>query len=73
MFSDAMAAFLEEKKISGDVTRKLFHYIEDEEFDTDSIQMDINIRSASKGNIAIVMNNDRLMIMMNTFIQNSNS
>ena len=66
--------FLKEK-ISPDTITALQQYIKVEEFDTDSIYLDIDFDSHehSIGNIAQAINNDRVMTMIKKFIHNIQS
>ena len=65
VFSDAMITFLEENKTPSNVTTKLEEFIEAEEYETDTIQIDIK----EIGNIAIQMKDDNAITWMKQFIQ----
>ena len=66
LFSDAAISFLNRNKVPSDSITALIKYIQDEEFETDSIHIDIeddigNIRNAIKNNKSIVTLVNRLI------------
>ena len=75
LFIDAAIQMLEERKVSSDMIDRLQNYIQNEEFETDTIYMDIEQNSNGNiiGNIADAMNNNTLMTLINGFIQNNRS
>ena len=75
VFSDAVIAFLKEKQISSDAVAKLRNYLELEEFDTDSIYLDIDKDSNGyiTGNIANAMDDEDIMISIVYFLQSNKS
>ena len=70
-----MVTFLDEKRIPSDTITKLQNYLEDEQFDTDSIYLDIedDIDGNVIGNIAMIMNNATLLKIIRDFIQYNES
>ena len=66
LFSDALVSFLEENKVRSDILTKLQNYIKTEEFETDSILMDID---NNIGNIYNEMNDETIIISTKQFIQ----
>ena len=62
--------FLSEKETSSKAIKNLKKYIEEEQFETDSIHMDIE---DNIGNIANKMQNKTMMILINQFITTNKS
>ena len=65
VFSDAMRVFLVKNKISQNIITHLHEYIEKEEFDTDTIQIDTEIN----GNIAIQIQDKKVLTLIQQFIR----
>ena len=55
---------------TSDTIRTLWNYVNEQEFDTDSICMDVE---DNIGNISNQMNNKKIMILINQFIKTNNS
>ena len=64
-----MITFLDKNKTSSNIIKKLEEFIEKEEYETDSIQIDIE----QIGNIAIQMQDDKIIINIKQFIQSHKS
>ena len=60
---------LQTNKTSTNLITELYEYIEQEEFDTDSIQLDVQIN----GNIAIAIKDKTISIHIKQFIQSHRS
>ena len=70
-----MITYLKGKGISADTIKRLTHYIDNEEFDTDSLFMDteMDLNRRSSGNIAQAMKDDTVITAINSFMENSKS
>ena len=68
-----MITFLTKTNVSPDGIKKLCQYVIDEEFDTDSIYIDIDSDGYIIGNIAQAMDNQRVMKLIKQFIRNNKS
>ena len=66
-----MMTFLEQKGISSDTLSKLKQYIQGEEFDTDSIYLDIEKDSDLIGNIAKKMHHENVMSLIRHFMESN--
>ena len=75
LFIEGMITFLLVNTNKSDAVKKLKQYIEDEEFDTDSIKMDVDQDSDGqiRGNIADQITNETVMTSLNSFIQTNAS
>ena len=65
VFSDAVYMFLRRNKISEEMIAKLHEYVKEEEYETDTICLDINY----VGNIANHMNDQKCILWIRQFIQ----
>ena len=65
LFSDALISFLEDKKVSSDIITKLQDYINGEEYDTDSIHIDIE---GNIGNITGIFEDKTINARVNQFL-----
>lgn len=70
IFSDALISFLKNGNISSVAITKFQQYISDEEYETDSIQMDIEDRI---GNINHATKNEVIMVRLKQFIISNKS
>ena len=70
LFSDAMISFLMENKTWSDMITKLKNFVKDEEFETDSIYMDIE---DNIGNIANHIKNESFIMSISQFIKTNKS
>lgn len=64
-----MYAFLEKNKICSNQITELHEYIQQEEFDTDSVQIDVEIN----GNIVFNIQDEKFIILLQQFVQSHTS
>ena len=74
LFLDALFDFLAVKNmnISEESITKLAKYIESEQFDTDSLKMDLH-EAYENGNIVSIVKNNNIIIKIMTFIDSNKS
>ena len=70
LFSDALISFLEESKTSSEIITKFQDYIENEQYETECIQIDIE---ENIGNISREITDKRIMARINQFVISNRS
>ena len=70
LFLDALTSFLEESKTSSEIITKFQDYIENEQYETECIQIDIE---ENIGNISREITDKRIMARINQFVISNRS